>query len=570
MKFNISLTRNKKKKLFETPKKELPDLWNMAFTAPEKTLSKSELQKELSWGINSNLFQGLTGIMPNPDPVLRKLGWNKNIEIYEELLTDPQLSGAIENNRKSGVTSLLMYIDRKNTSQKEYDFFIDYFSKLLRNGIYDNITNQTLDTPQFGRMIFGTIWDIQDGYFVPIKIIPMPHRLCKFDYRGELLISEDGIYFLKPKHQAKYIFLQHKPKLENPYGEPLLAKCYWNIRFKKDGFKLWALFTEKYGMPFVKAKYNTAAIQNTFHTDPVSAADILLDRLSLMAKDGIIVFPDGTEVDIATTGSKDNAEIYEKLVRICDEQNTKLQLGHSGATESTSGDKLSNDTTASEVRQHIIDSDKKYPIMFWNQIIYLIHQFNFSGIYLPEYNLYAKEDVDISYAKRDAIIVPVLQLAGYKQSLQYLNKTYGFEDGDIVPVETKTEEKEPEQKTVKNKNQNAKFNSKYQNSKSLLQDNQLALFNANTTKTNYPDQELIDTIANKAAGDDKPTNPLTELVVKFINKQTNYEDAIDGLSKLLNKMDTKKMQSKMEALQFAADMLGRFSVNDENKNLNTK
>lgn len=496
-------------------------------------------------------FSGLSFIMPNPDPILKKLGWNKDIEAYQEILADPQLYGAIENNRKPGVKSLLRYLDNEKCPANEVEFFQKYFEALDRDNTYDNITSQTLDTPQFGRMVFGLVWDNLEGYFLPKKILALPHKMCKFDTNGDVLIQDALGSFSKPDHPARYIVLQHKPTPDNPYGEALLSRCYWNVKFKREAFKLWAIFVEKYGMPWVKAKYNSNQLENTFKMPVDSAAQLLLDHLSNMAREGVIVYPDGVEMDLTNGGNATSIEIFNKLVRICDEQNTKLQLGHSGATESTSGDKLSNDTTATEVRQHIVESDKKFPIMFWNKIIYWIHQFNFSGTEMPIFDLYAKEDVDMQIAERDAKLAPVLMQSGLKLSKEYLIKTYGFVEEDIedlsVPVQ-------PENGTQKNlQTQNGTQNMSFIN---------LDTFHAKADDK-FEDQELIDEQIEKAVENSASTESMIADVIAMVNNADKLEDIKDDIAKMFKKVKSEGFEEDLVNLLFAAELVGHFAAKSE-------
>jgi len=545
-----------------------PEAFDLTFPKPvsksNNGIDSSSLQEDLSNGVMSNLFSGLTYIMPNPDPVLKKLG--KDIDAYQELLSDPQLYGAIENNRKPGVTSLLMYLDNPDGNQNELNFIKTYFDRLRNKNIYSNCVNKSLDTSQFGWEVFGTVWGNMDNCFVPLQISAMPHKLCKFDLNGKLLVSTDGSNFNYPDHPAKYIVLQHKATIENPYGEPLLSRCYWNVRFKRDGFKLWALFTEKYGMPWVTAKYNPAQLAKAFNVQDISsAANKLLESLSNMAKDGIIVFPDGTEINIAKTGDGAiNTVIFEKLVRICDEQNTKLQLGHSGATESTSGDKLSNDRTAEDIRKAVIDSDKQYPVMLFNELIYWIHQFNFSGNIIPKYDLFAREDVDMALAERDAMLVPVLSMSGKKFSQNYLEKNYGFEKDDLEDWDAATQQTTLVQNppTKSNTKSNTKPTTKAEAIKNLIQGlNKEGYFNATNKLT--PDQEIIDGAADTASSDNRPTDILLNVITDYLENKNDFKEALASLAKLFPKMNSDELQAKLEQILFMADVVGRLSVQDE-------
>jgi len=504
-----------------------------------KKLAQSEF-KGLTAGLNAHglMFSGFNDIMPNPDPILKKLGWNKDVEAYIEIMSDPQLYGAIENNRKPGVKSMLRYIDNEKADPAEIEFFNNYFNQLIRNGIYDNVTSYTLDTPYFGRSIMGIVWGEVEGYFLPIEITPIPLRLCKFNEKGELRILNETGSFSPPAHTARFITLKHKPTIDNPYGEAILSKCYWNVKFKKEGRKLWAMFVEKFGMPWVTGSYNPNAIANAFSTDIDTASQMLLDNLSTMARDGVIIFPDGTNVNLLSGSNSNASDVYERLVRICDEQNTKLILGHSGATESTSGDKLSNDTTATDVRRSIIDADKTFPITFWNKLIEWIHYFNFNGNERPIFDLYTKEDVDMQYAERDAKLAPVLLQSGKKLSTNYFIKTYGFDESDIEELGGNYIEP--------------------------IQPNAISPVQIYAQrKSEFNDQTLIDNLADTKVENDDVTDDLIADIIEMVNNSDSYEELQDKIGNILEQLQTDKFQLNISQMLFLADVIGRISAKDE-------
>lgn len=519
-------------------------------------------QAELSKDIQiKRVFDGFSMMMPNPDPVLKKMGWNKDVEAYKEILSDPQLYGAIENNRKPGVTRLTKYIDNPNAPADEVAFFKQYFEKLDADGTYDNLLSQSLDTPYFGRMLFGIVWDNINGKTLPKKIISMPHELCKFDTNGKLLVSEDGVTFDYPSHPARFIVLQHKPTAMNPYGEATLSKCFWNVRFKKDGLKLWALFIDKFGMPFVTASYNPAAIAKNFNTNPQAAANILLSKLSGMARNGVIAFPDGAKIDIKDSSGTKSADHYEKLIRLCDEQNTKLILGHSSATETSSGGKLGNENTATDVRDAVVEGDKRYPEAFFNKLISFIHHFNFNGTEIPKYSLYAEEDVDLVLAERDAKLVPVLMNSGLKLTKSYYLDNYGFKDEDLEDA-TNIILPTPIQKPIKN----AITSTVPEFHKNTIMNKGEIL--AQSGNELYNDQVLIDDIADIESSNTAPTDILLKITEKYLKSKKDYPTALKDLAKAFPEMNSDQLQKQIEKIMFFSDLVGRFSAKDEMEHLN--
>ena len=503
------------KKASQKSDRKLSPIWNS--TLPVASY-KDILGKELTQGRN-NMFEGLSSIMPNPLPLLKKLGWNKDVEVFQEV--ENEVFAAITN-RKAGTLRLQWDIFGEN--EKEKQVIKDIFDRLDIHALI----NKALDTPYYGREIFGTVWDAVDGVWSPIQVEAIPLNLTKFNDRGQLLVAETkyDYEYLPPAHIAKYLLLRHENALDNPYGNPVLAKCYWNVLFKKEGNKLWGMFIEKFGLPNVTAKYNTMKLANSFKTDAQTAADILLSNLSQMARGGTIIFPEGVELSI-TEPKTSSSEIFEKMVRYCDEQNTKILLGHSGATESTSGDKLSNDTTATDVRDHIIQSDKKYPTKLINDLIYWIHEFNFSGP-CPKFEMFSEAEVDIKRAERDNKLYPVLERSGLKLTKSYYINDYGFKDTDLedAPI--------PD-----NKSNNLGI-AKNNLIKSLIKNT----FNQknNASKDEFPDQALIDNFTDLAVEENvKIFENLTSIVTEYVNKQSDYSKTLEGIAKLFPKMDNSRL-----------------------------
>jgi len=299
------------------------------------------------------------------------------------------------------------------------------------------------------------------------------------------------------------------------------------------------MFTEKFGIPWVAGNYNPQLLANAYGTTIDNAAQLFFDALSSMARDGVIIFPDGTNVNLVDASKGSSSDIFEKMVRICDEQNTKLVLGHSGATESTSGDKLSNDTTATDVRKSIIDADKTFPITLWNKVIDWIHYFNFNGDQKPRFDLYAKEDVDMQWAERDNKLVNVLALSGKKLSKSYFIKTYGFDEDDLI-------ETEPEPITDNTPTPNA-----------------LATTHIVAQKDEFADQTLIDEFADKLVQSSQPTEKILLEIIEKINSLDGYQDAEAKIATLLDTIDTANFEEKLADNLFLADLIGRLSVNEE-------
>lgn len=67
----------------------------------------------------------------------------------------------------------------------------------------------------------------------------------------------------------------------------------------------------------------------------------------------------------------------------------------------------------------------------FNQLLTWICELNFSVDTLPTFELFEQESIDKLQAERDKILTEI----GVSFTEQYIHRTYGFEEGDIVMQE---------------------------------------------------------------------------------------------------------------------------------------
>ena len=146
-----------------------------------------------------------------------------------------------------------------------------------------------------------------------------------------------------------------------------------------------------------------------------------------MVQDAIAVIPDDSSVEIQEANKTSSAEIYDKLVDKMNAEISKAILGQTLTTEIGSSGSYAAANTHMQVRQDIIDADKKLVESVINQLITWIYEINFSNAEIPVFEMYEPEDVDLTLAQRDKI----LSETGVKFSKDYFIKTYGLEDADF-------------------------------------------------------------------------------------------------------------------------------------------
>lgn len=454
-------------------------------------------------------FYSLAMYLPNPDPVLKKQG--KDITVYKELLTDAHLGGCVES-RKSGVLSLEWSIDRGKAKSRQARMIQDVFESLDM----ENIISEILDAPLFGYQVLEVVWKTSGGYILPERIVGKPQRWFVFDEDNNLRFRTKTNINGEPVPERKFLLIQHNATYENPYGMPVLSRCFWPVTFKKGGMKFWVMFTEKYGMPFLIGKHPRGTSKEE--------TDKLADMLEAMIQDAIAVIPDDSSVEIQEAGGKAaSADIYNRLLDFCNAEVSKAILGQNLTTE-VSGGSYAATQAHMEVRKDIVDSDKKLVEKAFNQLIMWITELNFGSSQPPVFSMWEEEDVDAALAERDVKLTASMEKSGLRLSRRYYQKAYGLEDEDIEGGE------------------------------------QTSMFAEN--KQAFPDQQAIDDAVESIPAEEmqKQMEGVLKPIIDLIQEGNSYQDIMEKLASTYPDMDTSAIEQMLARAIFVSELWGRLNA----------
>lgn len=381
----------------------------------KKANTKKSLSEEIATRQRSLNFYSLCNILPDPDIVLRRQG--KDIKIYRELLCDPHVTACVQS-RKAGVLSLEWEIARGIEKDKN----IELLSNLLKKLDIYKLINDILDSVLWGFQPIEVIWEKSGNLILPTELKAKPTEWFCYDADNNLRFKTKQNYFGELLPPKKFLCPQYNASYDNPYGDRILSKVFWQVVFKKGGLKFWAIFTEKYGMPHIIGKHPRGASQEETNT--------LADMLERMIQDAIAVIPDDSSVEIKEADKSSSAEIFEKLIDKMNAEISKAIIGQTLTTEIGSTGSYAASNTHFQVRQDIIDSDRKLVEKTINQLLRWIYELNFINAEIPEFELYEEEDIDLDLAQRDK----TLSESGVQFSKKYFIKNYGLEDEDFEIV----------------------------------------------------------------------------------------------------------------------------------------
>lgn len=535
---------------------------NLPTRAGRVTLGELATRQTISGGIGA--IDDFLGVLPNPDPVLKKLG--KDIEAYRDLLCDEHV-GAVVDSRKDSVRELEWSIDRGKAKSRQAKLIEEMFRSL---DVYHVIT-EMLDCPLFGYQPMEMIWSERDGVIWLDNIVGKPQEWFHFNTKNELrLKTPESIGRGIELPPGKFTVLQHDARYTNPYGNPVLSRVFWPATFAKGGFKFWVTFTEKYGMPWTTFSYPDDTDQEQI--------DKLMSVAEGMVRDAVMGMPESSNVDVVASGQRASADIYDLLIERCEKRISKAVLGHGAAADSTPG-RLGNEEAAMSAKWGRAASDKRLVAAAMNDAIKWIHRYNFADGEPPEFSFYEEEDVDQATAERDQKLYAI----GWRPTIDYLVETYGFSAEKIKLLESASI-----LETVGGITRAAEIIQAYE-ARQISRKGALAfavfilkmepedaenLFVRELPDAPEPTPSLfsersdaaeVDGVASAAS---KPTTgrltkSLVDPILDLVNSAGDYEAALAKLADLYPKLGTDELEEELAKFMFISDVVGRASAADE-------
>jgi len=493
-------------------------LWINEHTAISLSEKKSTLSEEIASRKRSIDFYALGMYLPNPDPVLKKMG--KDITVYTELLSDAHMGGCVSS-RKSGVKSLEWGIDRGKAKSRQAKLIESLFRDLDVGIILEEMLNAVL----YGYQPMEIMWKKTGEYILPASIVGKPPEWFCFGQENELRFrSKENYIYGEALPERKFLLPRNNATYQNPYGFAELSRCFWPITFKRGGLKFWVIFTEKYGMPFIVGKKPRGTDKND--------TDALADILEAMVQDAVAVIPDDSSVDIKeASGKSASAQIYSQLLEFCKTEVAIAILGQNLTTEVKGGSYAAAQSHMA-VRKDIVDSDKKLVERTFNELIKWIFEINFSGGERPVFSMWEDEDVDKALAERDKTLTDT----GIKFTKDYYIKAYGFEEGDLE-IETPGSNR----------------------SSSLSRLNGLSYAEGEKA---FPDQTAVDDAMASISPKELQiqSNGILKPIIDLIENGHDYQEILNILSDTYPKMDDVALQEMLTRAVFVSELWGRLSM----------
>lgn len=363
-----------------------------------------------------NAFDVADDKIANPNTDNNKLP--NSLQVYSNFTNDPHVWSCVQS-RKSGVLSMDWEITHGDSGSPVTELINSVFNWLdIRK-----IMIQILDAPLYGFQPLEIFWDYDGQFLVPMDLVAKPawwfyfdnDNMCRFkDYSNGTVLQRN-----------KFIVVQHNGSYYNPYGDAIFAKCYASLIFKRGGIELWALFVQKYGMPWLWAKVGSGKAEDL---------DAILKAIIELKQTGGISTPEDVDIQVLDEGANSNSsENYLKFIHFCNAEISKAILSQTLTTEQGETGSYAMSQTHLQVRDDVVMSDARLVESAFNQLIKYIVELNFNDVgELPKFELYGELEADITLARRDQIIFST----GYvKPTKEYLMRHHNYKEDEIEMIE---------------------------------------------------------------------------------------------------------------------------------------
>lgn len=491
-----------------------------------ESTDRNRLQEEIATRQAAWDWSGFMGLLPDPDPILRKLG--DGAEILESLTADGHLISVIQQRKLGTLKKEFRWEPGLAPGEKKAGLAAtrlrDNLAADLENVDLYNLVSALLDAPLYGNAPVEIKWEAKDGRLAIKDLEAKPSRWFSFNEHNEpRFVSVSNQFDGVELPFAKFVICRHFPTYDNPFGLRLLSRCFWPVAFKKGGIKFWSVLAEKYGIPFLIGKHRVGAT-------PAEKQE-MLSNLTRMVRDAVAVIAQGGAVEIVETGkSGSDGNVHQALVHEMNSEMSKvIMLQTLTAEVSDKGGSRAQGVVHQEILEVVQDADAVLVKKTMEEVAWLYMLVNAPGTPCPKFVWFEEDDPKTETATRDK----TLKETGVKFKKSYYTRQYGLQEDDFELEGEKPVPGKP-----------------------------VSEFAA--AQDSFPDQSAID-----ASGSLSPEathklmlEPLKP-VIGLINSGADINDVQEKLLEIWPQMTTAQLEEMLTRAFFVADCWGRISAEAE-------
>lgn len=478
----------------------------------------------------ASLAMGWLGVLPDPDPVLRKSG--DDARVLEALSADYKVTASMQSRKLKtllrgdyGFTPGAMPGQEPTAGATA---MADALARDLERVDIFNCIAQILDAPYFGFTPVEILWRAEGGLLRIADLVPRPRDWFGFGDKGELLfVGERGIPEPVPAH--KFILARHFPTYANPYGLRLLSRCLWPVTFKRAGIEFLMRFAERFGQPWVVGEARPGAQR--------PERQEMLSGLRGMVREAVAVVSGGSKVQIVESSGK--GELHSKIVTMWDEAIAIMLEGQTLTSQVGENGSYAAANTHYQVSQDFADADKVLVRTFFTDLAWTYGQVNASAELTPVWDYVDPDDL-----RARAELGAKLHGQGVRFTRTYFERRFSLaaDEFTIAAAPANGESGAAESGFAEPESEPAQAKPGAPSRLSSGQRRVEALV-----------AEVLPAGISAVGG-------MVEAILKIVAKAETPEDLQLLLAEAMPELDAPGLEELLEAALYAADMTGRFAV----------
>jgi phage gp29-like protein len=371
--------------------------------------------------------------LPNPDPILRKMG--RAEQVYQAILLDPHVIGEVRSIRgsfRSHQYRLEVGQDNDSKAAAALELCEQWMQTTRPNPVSDwlEVMWQMSASVLTGYAVHELVFDLVDGKYLPTQVLDRPAARLRFNADGAPMLISKGDFNGKPVEPWQFIVSRHMATMSNPYGLALLSACFWAWTFKTGGWGYFVKYCERHGLPWPVGRYPVG----TNDADQ----DKLAEALASMVDAGYVVAQDGTGLELLTPSSSGSNLPQERLITLCNREMSKALTSQAMVGEALEVGSRAASVTAQDRQNSVHDSDRDIAAAGMNQLFKWITLFNFGdGVSPPTLEFFKQEAAGKDRAEAYQLAANMGGRPSRKAMLEELDMPAAEDDADALLPQAK-------------------------------------------------------------------------------------------------------------------------------------
>lgn len=377
--------------------------------APARPALETEAASRLL-DLSETLYMGM---LRTQDPLLLERG-NGGIAIYRDLKRDGKVFSAMQKRVLALISKPWQVEPVDGTSLRDAEIL----TKILKGMPFDKLCKDLMEAILVGQSICEVVWTIQDGKVVP-KRLPQ-RRPDRFVYVQNDPDQEPALHLITRDHMTRGVplpprkFIVHRvnPEDDNPYGTGLGLQLFWPVYFKRAAVVSWNKLNDRVGTPTPWGRYPRNA--------GPKEKDTLFAALKAFSRDGVIMTPEGTLIELLESAINGNVTMQQALCEYMDDWIDNVILGTEPRSKS-GGALAAASKERQDVRLDLVQADSDLLSETLNNSL-IKWQCELNGLAPCHVHRVIKEEEDLKVlAETDKIVSEM----GFELSLDQVRAKYG-------------------------------------------------------------------------------------------------------------------------------------------------